>query len=303
MKKVDQTLSKFQSNKNVDIELSKSYNEAIKDLEFYEFIKKLKLEDKTLMKYTSQLQTSYQEYLNCKNCKSILECKNPLKGYAYMPRVREGKLEFYYAPCSYQKKFLKDTKHLKNIYFQDVPREIKEASMKEVFTNDKNRFKVIEFLTSFIKEYPNVKGLYLSGSFGSGKTYLISAAFNELAKNNVKSAIVYWPEFLRNIKGSFSTDFNEKMEYIKKVKLLLIDDIGAENSTAWARDEILGPILQFRMQENLPTFFTSNLSIKELEQHFSLTKDTVDVLKAKRIIERVDQLTDKIELLSKNLRK
>ena len=45
------------------------------------------------------------------------------------------------------------------------------------------------------------KGLYLSGNFGSGKTYLISALFNELAKEGVKSAIVFWPEFLRDLKA------------------------------------------------------------------------------------------------------
>lgn len=302
MKKINQALKSFEQD-DLQRELYSSFKEALKDEDFKNFVDKLKLDEKILMKYTSQLQTSFIEYKNCMECKSILECKNPVKGYAYMPKVIDGRLEFSYIPCQYQKQYLKETKHQKYMFFSDVPASIKEASMKEVYTNDKNRFQVIEWVTNFIKNYPSEKGLYLSGSFGSGKTYLIAAAFNELAKKNVKSAIIYWPEFLRNLKGSFNTDFNEKMEQIKRVKLLLIDDIGAENSTAWARDEILGPILQYRMQEKLPTFFTSNLSIKELEQHFSMTKDTVDVLKAKRIIERVDQLTDKLELLSKNLRR
>ncbi len=85
--------------------------------------------------------------------------------------------------------------------------------------------------------------------------------------------------------------------------LLLIDDIGAETTTAWSRDEILGPILQYRMQAKLPTFFTSNLNLEQLEKHLSVTKDSVDIVKAKRIIERIGQLTDKQELLTKNLRK
>ena len=57
------------------------------------------------------------------------------------------------------------------------------------------------------------------------------------------------------------------------------------------------------MQEQLPTFFTSNLTIDELEQHFSVTKNTVDVIKARRIIERIKQLTDDIEMVGKNNRK
>lgn len=300
MKKINQMI-----DTKIDLkdQLLREYKNATEDLEFKSFVDKLKLDSEELMKYTSQLQNSFTEYKNCLSCKSIHECKNPVKGYAYLPRVREGKLEFVYMPCAFQKKILKETKHQKYMTFFDVPKEIKNASMTNVFTDDKNRYSTIEWLTKFIKSYPNEKGLYLSGSFGSGKTYLISATFNELAKKNIRSAIVYWPEFLRNIKASFNIDFNEKMEYIKRVELLLIDDLGAENTTAWGRDEILGPILQYRMQEKLSTFFTSNLTLKELEQHFSVTKDNVDIVKAKRIMERIEQLTVNIELLSKNLRR
>jgi primosomal protein DnaI len=115
--------------------------------------------------------------------------------------------------------------------------------------------------------------------------------------------MIYWPEFLRTLKASFDTDFNDKYEYIKKIPLLLIDDIGAENLTAWARDEILGPILQYRMQENLSTFFTSNLNLEELEAHFSMTSNKVDKVKAKRIMERIKYLTGEMSLISENNRK
>ena len=35
---------------------------------------------------------------------------------------------------------------------------------------------------TFLKEYPEHKGLYLHGSFGSGKSYLVTAVLVELAK-------------------------------------------------------------------------------------------------------------------------
>ena len=89
---------------------------------------------------------------------------------------------------------------------------------------------------------------------------------------------------------------------IQKVEILLIDDIGAATTTPWARDEILGNILQYRMAENLPTFFTSNLSIECLESHLSCTSKKDDIVKAKRIIERVKFLTKEIEMVSINRR-
>ena len=95
----------------------------------------------------------------------------------------------------------------------------------------------------------------------------------------------------------------EKLDYLKNVDLLLIDDIGAENVTAWGRDEILGAILQYRMNNKLSTFFTSNLNLEELESHLSFSKNSEDKVKARRIIERIKQLSIDIELVSINRRK
>ena len=58
------------------------------------------------------------------------------------------------------------------------------------------------------------------------------------------------------------------------------------------------------MIECLPTFITSNLNIKELEEHLSITtSNKSERVKAVRIIERVKQLTYDMEMISKNNRK
>ena len=149
-----------------------------------------------------------------------------------------------------------------------------------------------------------MKGIYLTGNFGCGKTYLISAALNELAKKDHKIAIIYYPEFLRSLKESFGDPegYNEKFKMMKNVEVLLIDDIGAETMTEWSRDEVLGTILQYRMQEGLTTFFTSNLTIKDLEEHFSFSARGIEKVKAKRIIERIKHLTIEMTLVSENKR-
>ena len=88
-----------------------------------------------------------------------------------------------------------------------MPKEIKEASIKKIYKTDKNRYETILWLTEFIKKYKkdiHQKGLYLCGNFGCGKTYLIAAIFNELGKDGIKSAIVFWPEFLNSLKASFN---------------------------------------------------------------------------------------------------
>ena len=186
-----------------------------------------------------------------------------------------------------------------------MPKGILDASMKNIYTDDKNRLEAIKWLTTFIKKYENnekCKGLYLAGNFGCGKTYLVSAMFNELAKKGVKSVIVYYPEFLRELKGRFSDDYNEIFNKVRRAPLLLLDDIGAETVTNWNRDEILGSLLQYRMQEGLPTFFTSNNTIKELEEHL-IGNDNEGKVKSRRIIERIKYLTDEIIMIAENRRK
>lgn len=301
MKKINEKIgNKFSEN-----ELILNYKESQKDKNFKSLVDKLDLSDTTLMKYTTSLEQSVLELKNCTKCKNLFECNNPVKGHAYLPKVEDNYLTFSYKKCRYKKKADKQNAHWENIYFFEVPKEIKEAKMSDVYVEYNQRTETVEWIINFIQNYEQnqeLKGLFLHGNFGTGKTYLISAMFNELAQKNIKSSVIYWPEFLRDIKGSFQSDFSEKINKIKKTPLLLIDDLGAESVTEWNRDEILGPILQYRMQDKLPTFITSNLNIKEMEEHLSITKKSVDEIKAKRIIERIKHLTHDIEMISSNLR-
>lgn len=293
-------------NKDVEDSLKFEYLTAKKDPDFETYIRQIHLPHEKLMKYTSRLKTCVNECRNCSTCKSLNECTNEVYGFYLKPKVENDKLSFSYKSCKYKEKEIKSNKENENVYIFDIPKEIKNAKMKEIFIDDKNRKEVITWLTKFIKSYDSdkkMKGLYLNGSFGCGKTYLVAACFNELSKKGIKSAIIYWPEFLRNLKASFDDGFKDKFNYIKKVPLLLIDDIGAENVTEWGRDEILGTILQYRMEEGLTTFFTSNLNYDELETALSISKGKVNSLKATRIMERIKNLTININLIGENKRK
>ena len=286
-------------------ELEKNFDIALEDDTFKKIVSRLKLSRDELIKYTSNIEDSANELKNCKNCKNIMECKNSICGYVYYPSVEQGNLVFSYVPCKYKKKLDTDTAYRNNIISFDMPKEIVNASMKNIYTDDKNRLEAIKWLTTFIKKVENnekSKGLFLTGNFGCGKTYLVAACFNELAKKGKNVACLYYPEFLRNLKERFSEDYKEIFDKVKKCDLLLIDDIGAETVTSWNRDEVLGTILQYRMQEGLPTFFTSNLSIKELEVHLA-GNDSEGKIKARRIIERIKYLTDNITMIAENRRK
>lgn len=283
----------------------KKYDE---DMTFRKIANELDLPEETLMKYTTKLSAAACEYNNCKNCKNILECKNEVSGYIYYPNRIEKEVEFAYRPCKYKTKLDKENTNLANIYYYDIPKDIKNAKMKDIDLLDKNRFEVIKWMKEYItntKKDIYQKGIYLNGNFGCGKTYLLSAMLNEIAKTGKTIAIVYYPEFLRSLKEAFydNEEYKKRFNFIKKANYLLLDDIGADSVTEWSRDEVLGTILQYRMEEKLPTFFTSNLTLDELEDHLATTNKEVDHIKSRRIIERIKQLTTSVTMISENKRK
>ena len=85
--------------------------------------------------------------------------------------------------------------------------------MSEIYTDDKNRIELIKWVTNFIKEYKKgntTKGLYLSGNFGSGKSYIVSACLNELVKDGYTTAMIYYPEFLKISPSYYYTLYTKK---------------------------------------------------------------------------------------------
>ena len=285
--------------KDIKVDLNAQLSNKMLDTKLASLVKKLKIPKEDAMKNLSSLEDTIDELNNCANCSNLQTCKNHLKGHVYYPSMEESHLVFNYIPCKKMQKFEQDLKE------KDASYELFNARMKDIDIKDKNRIEIITWLKNFYDNYDILKtnkGLYLHGSFGSGKTFLVAALLNELRiKKNVKYEMVYFPELLRSLKDNFNL-LDSKIKYLSNVEILAIDDIGAEKTSDWSRDEVLGTILQSRMNNHLTTFFTSNLTIEELEKHLALTKDSEDVLKARRVIERIKQLSDDITLISKNRR-
>ena len=152
--------------------------------------------------------------------------------------------------------------------------------------------------TEIIKVCKNIlskqttRGVYVYGPTGTGKTYLMGCIYNYFKQNGKEPAILYYPEFIRKIKSKISNNsYDLYIDLIRNEEILIIDDIGAENITEFIRDEVLGPIINHREAEKLPTFFSSNLSIDDLSELLSNGRTTIDKTKALRIVERIHSLS------------
>lgn len=286
---------------NKGYDLKREFRENLKDETFKSLVEKLKIHENVGCLYSTSLMDSVIELKNCKQCTSLMQCRNKLIGHYLYPKVEGKIIDLVYVPCKFKRE---NDKLLRERMTAD--KEYQLARFKEIDMTDKKRINVIKWLKDFFDNYDGIKeqkGLYLHGSFGSGKTYLIYALLNELKmKKNVQYEAVYFPKMLQDLKEDWDS-YGEKMEYYQSVPILFLDDIGAESVSEWARDEVLGTILQSRMNNHLTTFFTSNLTYQELEYNLSLAKNSLDKVKGRRIMERIKQLTVDMEMVAENKRK
>ena len=194
----------------------------------------------------------------------------------------------------------------KRLKLINLPSSLKNVSFLDVYRDDVARLAVLNRMIKFVNDYPeNRKGLYLYGDFGVGKSFMVAALAHDLSeKRGVSSTLLHYPSFVIDVKNAIG-DGNVKnlVDEIKQAEVLILDDIGAEQSTPWVRDEVLQVILQYRMQEDLPTFFTSNFNFEDLEKHFAKGKNGNDeTWEARRVMERIRYLAEETRLEGENRR-
>ncbi len=75
------------------------------------------------------------------------------------------------------------------------------------------------------------------------------------------------PDLLDWLRASFSSadeTFEQRLDEIRNVRLLVLDDLGTQNATPWA-EEKLYQIINHRYTQRLPTVVTTNLLIEEID--------------------------------------
>ncbi|MEI3606021.1 primosomal protein DnaI [Pseudogracilibacillus sp. SE30717A] len=262
--------------------------------------------DNEIDKRLNKLYEYISQSIHCSTCKNYETCTNIVKGYSPNLEFLNGEIHISYEKCPSHIEYERMAEKQNLIKSMYMPKEILQAHMANVFP-DPHRAQAVRAADAFIDkardEIPQ-KGLFLTGPFGVGKTYLLGAIANELQKFNISSTLIYMPEFVREMREAIKDNtVQEKINMFKHADVLMLDDIGAETLSAWFRDEVLGSILQFRMMERLPVFFTSNYTMVQLEQILATsTKNGVEEVKAGRIIERIKQVSHELRIDGKNRR-
>ena len=136
-------------------------------------------------------------------------------------------------------------------------------------------------------------GLLLWGDVGTGKSFIAGCIANALLDKGVPVIITNFARLLNKLTDMYSGDRNAYIDSFKKYPLMIIDDLGMERDSEFAREQVFS-VIDSRYRSQLPIIVTTNLSLEEL-------KDTTDLPKT-RIYDRVMERCLPIRVNEQNIR-
>ncbi len=296
-----------------DMSFMKKAEQTIKELLDDPLVTKLRekhpeLDEHTIKIHMNRLYQYVTEYKNCMNCPGLERCPNDFQGHYTRLKVEQigGQTYIHDQKVSCKKWIAQNNQdsirsRIRSFYVDEKALEDGYSSEQILFM-DMERAQSVSTLQDYIdktkEEGLQKEGLYLVGKFGTGKTFLMCYLLYQLAKEGLTGVIVYMPDFVEDLKAMIQEPqrLKETVELMKETDLLVFDDIGAENLNPWARDHVMGAILNYRMNRK-PTFFTSNYELDELERHFSFTnRDGDEEFKGQRIMDRIRPFVEVIKV-------
>lgn len=122
-----------------------------------------------------------------------------------------------------------------------------------------NLKKVFEICNAYAQE---PQGWFvLMGRNGCGKTHLAAGIANRQMESGQQDIMfVSVPDLLDHLRAAFSpqatTSYDRRFDEIKNTPLLILDDLGTESATPWAKEKLF-QLLNYRYDASLPTVITT----------------------------------------------
>lgn len=160
---------------------------------------------------------------------------------------------------------------LQNATFDNFVIKEKNAKCHRLLKNYADRFDEM---------YEKSQGLILYGSVGTGKTFGAACIANQLLQAGTSVVMTSFVKLVDELRG-FDEDVDRKIKRIMNVKLLIIDDLGAERDTSFALEKVYN-IVDARYRSKRPIILTTNLNMVDM-----LSEDDV---RYSRIYDRIFEM-------------
>jgi DNA replication protein DnaC len=150
--------------------------------------------------------------------------------------------------------YLSSLDFLSNRTFGNFTNRLSEGLSAE---ESKSLDKVLKVSLSFAEK---PKGwLVLSGPYGCGKTHLAASIANYRAGLGDPPLFIIVPDLLDHLRSTFSPTspirYDRLFDEIRAANLLVLDDLGSQSATPWAKEKLF-QLINHRYNAELPTVIT-----------------------------------------------
>lgn len=147
--------------------------------------------------------------------------------------------------------------------------------------NEKHLGIAQNYCKEFKSMYEKNQGLLFYGSVGTGKSYTAACIANYLLDHNTSVVMTSFVRILQEMQG-FDREKEEAFSNrLNSVRLLIIDDLGAERSTDYALEKVYG-IIDSRYRAKKPLILTTNLTLNQMQ--------SVSDIRYERIYDRIFEM-------------
>lgn len=251
--------------------------QILSDADIAEIKEYAKLDDLTtdaIMNNKFDSKSYLDNIRTCMACTNAAECQAPIRGFV---PVMDKNANIAYRNCHRYEVYRNNQKIADMLGDANIPLIYQTMSFESF---DVNRIKGGEWLVNRAKgvvshgdtktanlsqNKPLKPGIYFTGPPGIGKTHLAVSTLKLWIASGRAGAFATVPILLQSLrKGYEQKDYDERIELLCSVPLLILDDFGTERPNPWATEQLF-TIINARYTGSKATIFTSNLSIEQME--------------------------------------
>ena len=238
---------------------------------------------------THPVQLREDEYLSengmicCSKCRTPRQKRIEISGRTIEPRClckcQQGELE-------------KREQERKHREFLDMVARNRSIGLpdpelrRHTFENDLGyNPKQIDMAKQYVQHWEKFKedstGLLLWGNVGTGKSFIAGCIANALLDKGVSVIMTNFARLLNKLTDMYSGDRNAYIDSFNRYELMIIDDLGIERNSEFAREQVFS-VIDSRYRSQLPMIVTTNLTMDELMDHADLARGRI----YSRVLER-----------------
>ena len=257
---------------------------------------------KTIEVLTHPIQLKEDEYLDesgliyCSKCRTPRQKRIDVVGRTIEPRC--------FCKCQQAEQEKREQERKQQEFLDMVVRNrsvgLPDPELrKHTFENDLGyNPKQMKMAKRFVQHWDEFRkssmGLLLWGNVGTGKSFIAGCIANALLDQGVPVMMTNFARLLNKLTDMYSGDRNAYINSFNSFPLLIIDDLGVERNSEFAREQVFN-IIDSRYRSQLPMIVTTNLTVDEL-------KNPADLARA-RIYDRVLERCTAIKVNDQNIRK